>query len=229
MDSWEVASREALLKERLLTGCVPKFLRRFSRIDIGIKADDGKVIKAEYYVSPAYLSIGNSSGFLRVPLTPQTAQDIASHYRCFLPTKKNVDDIYAAAKIKLQPIPLTEKRETFGTFVEHHKLIERQRNDRKELIAGIKKDVVISSAVAKDPRPNRVAIYGWHKSDGSPIQPLYTGYVDWFVDYSHGIRLVYEMIRVAGKWMHYREILNDPLLKRLLCDEEACDVYEYSE
>ena len=26
--------------------------------------------------------------------------------------------------------------------------------------------------------------------DGKPIQPLYTGHVNWYVDYSHGVRLV---------------------------------------
>ncbi|WP_257666778.1 hypothetical protein [Parapedobacter tibetensis] len=57
VDALGDVSREALLKERLLAGYVPKFLRRFSRIDVSIKADNGKLIKAQYYVSPDYLSI----------------------------------------------------------------------------------------------------------------------------------------------------------------------------
>jgi len=44
-----------------------------------------------------------------------------------------------------------------------------------------------------------VAIYGWHKLDGKPIQPLYTGHVDWYVDYSHGIRLVSRTIYIDNK------------------------------
>ena len=39
-------------------------------------------------------------------------------------------------------------------------------------------------------RPNRVAIYGWHYLNGQPIQPTYAGHVDWYIDYSHGIRPV---------------------------------------
>jgi hypothetical protein len=41
------------------------------------------------------------------------------------------------------------------------------------LIAGIQKDVVISGKISRDPKPDRVAIYGWHKLDGIPFN-LYT-------------------------------------------------------
>ncbi len=76
-------------------------------------------------------------------------------------------------------------------------------------------------------KKDRVAIYGWHKLDGLPIQPLYTGHVNWYVDYSHGIRLVYETVWVNGKAMNYKEVLKDPQLKKLICDEEWCNVYRY--
>jgi hypothetical protein len=109
----------------------------------------------------------------------------------------------------------------------HHLIVEGQRKGRKGLIAGIKKDVVISSKVSRDTRPDREAIYGWHKPDGKPIQPLYTGHINWWVDYSHGIRLVYRHIKVNGKWMDYTAVLKDPVLQRLLCDEEFCDFYKY--
>jgi hypothetical protein len=72
-----------------------------------------------------------------------------------------------------------------------------------------------------------VAIYGWHQPNGKPIQPLYTGHVNWYVDYSHGIRLIYRKIKVNGKWMDYTEVLKDNRLKKLLCDEEDCSFYRY--
>lgn len=37
--------------------------------------------------------------------------------------------------------------------------------------------------IIMDLKTNRVTIYGWHKLDGKPIQPLFTGHVDWYVDY----------------------------------------------
>jgi hypothetical protein len=111
---------------------------------------------------------------------------------------------------------------------QHHLIIEGQRKGRKGLIAGIQKDVVISGKISRDTRPQRVAIYGWHKLDGKPIQPLYTGHIYWWVDYSQGIRLVYRKIKVNGKWMDYTEVLKDPVLQKLLCDEEFCDFYRYN-
>ena len=96
------------------------------------------------------------------------------------------------------------------------------------MIAGIQKDVVISGNISRDKRPDRVAIYGWHKLDGKPIQPLYTGHINWWVDYSQCIRLVYRKIKVEGKWVDYTDVLKDNTLRRLLCDEEFCDFYRYN-
>jgi len=138
-----------------------------------------------------------------------------------------VNDIYAQAKVKLEPVPLFAFRDSSIIFWHHHLIIEGQRKGREGLIAGIKKDVVISDKLTRDPKKDRVAIYGWHKPDGNPIQPLYTGHVNWYVDYSHGIRLVSRKIKVNGKWMDYTDVMKDPVLKKLLCDEDACDVTRY--
>jgi UDP-galactopyranose mutase len=118
-------------------------------------------------------------------------------------------------------------RDSTPTFFQHHLIIEGQRKGREGLIAGIKKDVVISDKLTREAKKNRVAIYGWHKLDGKPIQPLYTGHVDWYVDYSHGIRLIYRTIWIDGKHMDYIDVMKHPVYKRLLCDEDACDVYRY--
>lgn len=118
-------------------------------------------------------------------------------------------------------------RDSTGTMYQHHLIIEGQRKLRKGLIAGIKKDVVISEKIVKDSKQNRVAIYGWHKLDGTAIQPLYTGHVNWYVDYSYGIRLIYRTIYVNGNPMDYIDVLKDKELKKLLCDEDDCDFYSY--
>ena len=54
-----------------------------------------------------------------------------------------------------------------------------------------------------------------------------TGHVYWWVDYSQGIRLVYRYIKVNHKWMDYTDVLKNPVLKKLICDEEYCDFYKY--
>ena len=138
-----------------------------------------------------------------------------------------VDDIYNTAKIKLEPVPMYAFRDSTPTMWHHHLIIEGQRKGKKGLIGGIQKDVVISGKISRDPKMERVAIYGWHKLDGKPIQPLYTGHIYWWVDYSQGIRLVYRKIKVGRKWMDYTDVLNDPVLKDLLCDEQWCDFFRY--
>ena len=220
--------REPIIEKEILSGNIPSFLKKFIAVKTSIlDSATGKTIYASYYVSPDYLSVGNDKDWARVPLTPMMAQRIADSLHCFLPTAKMVNDIYAAATVKLEPVPLYASRDSAIVFWHHHLIIEGQRQGRKGLIAGIKKDVVISGKVSRDSRPSRVAIYGWHKSDGKAIQPLYTGHVNWYVDYSHGIRFVYRFIRVNDHWMDYVDVLAHPVYKKLLCDEEWCDFIRY--
>ena len=220
--------RDTFIVKEILSGNLPSFLKKLVPIKVTIKVNNN-IIRATYYVTPDYLSIGSDEDFARVPMTPMAAQKIADSLNCFLPTRKIVDDIYATAKIKLEPVPLLAFRDSALIFWHHNLIIEGQRKGRKGLIAGIKKDLVISGKISRDARLNREAIYGWHKMDGKAIQPLYTGHVNWWVDYSHGIRLVYRTIFVDGKAMNYIDVLKDPILQKLICDEEDCDFYRYSD
>lgn len=223
------AARDSFVVKEILAGNVPAFLKKFAAVNISIiDSSTGKAVKATYYVSPDYLSLGTDDDWARINITPNAAQKIADSFHCFLPTKKMVDDIYKAAKVKLEPVPMYAFRDSTPTMWHHHLIVEGQRKGRKGLIAGIQKDVVISGKVSRDKRPDRVAIYGWHKSDGKPIQPLYTGHINWWVDYSQGIRLVYRKIKVEGKWMDYIDVLKHPVLQKLLCDEAFCDFYRYN-
>lgn len=207
--------REPLIEKEILEGNVPSFFKKFARINVNmIDSASGRKIAAYYFVSPDYLAVGSNNDWARVPLTPMTAQRIADSLQCFLPTRKMVDDIYRQATVKLEPVPLFAFRDSAITFWHHHLIIEGQRKSKKGLIAGIKKDVVMSEKTVF----NRVAIYGWHKLDGKPIQPLYTGHVNWYVDYSHGIRLVYKKINVEGRWMNYQDVLQHSVYRKLLAD-----------
>ena len=220
--------RDSLALAEILSGNIPAFLKKLVAVHVSV-ADSvtGKPVEAVYYVMPDYLAIGSEKDWARIPLTPMAAQAVADSLGCFLPTRKMVNDIYVAARVKLDPVPMYIFRDSTITMWQHHLIIEGQRNGRKGLIAGIKKDVVISDKILRDPKPSRVAIYGWHTMDGKPIQPLYTGHVNWYEDYSHGIRLVYRKIKVDGRWMDYTDVLKDPVLKKLLCDEQVCDCYRY--
>jgi hypothetical protein len=219
--------RDSLAKIEILSGNIPSFLRKFVRIQTSITDSAGTIISANYFVAPDYLSIGTDDDWARIPLTPMAAQVIADSFHCFLPTRKMVNDIYEQAVVKLAPVPMYAFRDSSVTMWQHHLIIEGQRKGRKGLIAGIKKDLVLSGKITRDAKPDREAIYGWHTLDGKPIQPLYSGHINWWVDYSHGTRLVYRTIWVNGKALDYISVMKDPLLQKLLCDEKWCDFFRY--
>ncbi len=54
---------------------------------------------------------------------------------------------------------------------------------------------------------------------GKPIQPVYTGHVDWYVDYSHGVRLINNNILINNVPMLFSDVLKDPVLYKLFSDE----------
>ena len=178
---------------------------------------------------PDYLAVGSDDDFVRLPLTPQSAQKIADAFGCTLPTRKMVDAIDAAAEVRLEPRPLTENREGATTFLEHHKIIEDQRKGRElgQLVTGIKKDVVLTPRIFE--RPERLAIYGWRKLDGEPIQPLTIVHWNKYVDYSHGARLVNRLMVVDGQPVDVTAVLEDPSRCAIVSDEGAMKPVRYPE
>ena len=211
--------REAAIVKEFLAGNVPSFLRRFKSVRVKGQGADCATHQAVFDVMPDYLAIGSDKDFVRVPMNPMSAQRIASAFACSLPTRKLVDEIDKHADVLLAPRPLTEQREAVTTFLQHHGIIERQRAGKRLglLVAGIKKDVVISNRLLE--RPDRVAIYGWRKPDGKPIQNLTIVHVDWYVDYSHGARLVKQRLLVDGQSTTLAELLRDPDRCFLVSDE----------
>ncbi|MES2464077.1 MAG: hypothetical protein V4671_26185 [Armatimonadota bacterium] len=213
------ADREEKLFQEIRRGNIPNFLRTFHTIDFSLTTAEGKTQKVVIEVMPDYLAVGNDQDYVRAPMTPMTAQKIADAFDCVLPTRKIVDAIYQKASVKREPLPLTEDREAAKTFAQHNAIIEAQRKGTPvgALVAGIKKDVVLTNRLGE--KPNRVAIYGWHKPGGTPIQPLTIVHKETYVDYSHGIRLIRRTALVDGKPRDIRDILRDPVLFAALSDE----------
>jgi hypothetical protein len=228
-----VYERDSMAMKSILNGNIPPFFKRFEKVIITTKTKTGVIVTAILYVSRDYLSVGVEDDWARIPLMPKTAQSIANTFDCFLPTPKIVDEIYKQSSLKLEPLPLVSARDSSATFLQHHQMIEAQRQGRTGLTAGIKKDIVIADKLLQYPKKDRVAIYGWHKLDGKPIQPLYTGHVDWYVDYSHGVRLISRKIKIksSGKLfarrLDYKDVLKDPELKGLLSDDTTPGFYAY--
>jgi hypothetical protein len=211
-----LAAREEKVLAEVIAGNVPTFLQKL--VPVSVSAG---TVKATYFVAPDYLAIGSDDDFFLTPLTPLTAQVIADRLDCVLPTPKMVDDIYANATVTLAPAPIapTPAMTTVAVFLRHNEIVRAARGDRPPgpLVAGHKKDVVIANKLFAT--PGKVAIYGWHKPDGKPIQPLYTGHTTSWVDYSHGIRLVSRRMKVNGVATTIDAVLADPERAPLLSNE----------
>jgi hypothetical protein len=219
--------REAAIRRELLAGNVPSFLRTLRTVTLAAAGADSVKHTVSYDVMPDYLAIGSDADYVRMPMSPHTAQAFCDAFGFVLPTRKMANDIWAAATTRVEPRPLTQEREASLTFLQHHRIIEEQLKDAKRpsFVAGIKKDVVVTPRLQE--RPDRVAIYGWHYTTGAPIQPLYTGHVDWYVDYSHGVRPVRRAMIVDGKPLPFEKILTDVNLLHLLSDEGPIAVPRY--
>jgi hypothetical protein len=214
--------REAAIHREIISGNFPDVLRRFKSVtirDTMSAKDPNRQNTATIEVMPDYLAIGSDHDFVRIPMTPQTAQRIADAFGCVLPTRKMVDAIDDQAELHLAPRALTRERESAATFLEHHRIIERQRAGKPLglLVAGIKKDIVITPRLFE--RPGRLAIYGWRQLDGRPIQPLTIVHRNRYVDYSHGARLVRNSIAIEGKTEKLTDLLGDPQRCGFVSDE----------
>ncbi len=220
------AERENRILKELSSGNIPAFLRNETEIIFSANDATGKLHNIILYVLPDYLSVGSNDDFCRLPMGPIAAQKLADKFGAIMPTRKIVDLLYRKAKVKISPIPYApvgNQNELVEQFIRHNNDIEAKRiaNGGKlgELIGGIKKDVVISNKIIDPSRPNHVVIYGWHKLDGNAIQPLSNIHGDYYVDYSHGIRLISNKIIFDESETTLTEILKDPVLYKTLSDE----------
>lgn len=217
--------REEMIIHQVLAGNVPTFLRQPRRVTIA--GGDG-VTEVAIFVTPDYLAIGSDSDYARIPVTGATALFLARYLGCYMPTPKMVDAIYEAADVHFRPKGLKMSRYGQGTlgYMAHRRYLWQFESVSDALSAGQKKDIVVTGQLFKRPKPARVAIYGWHQPDYKPIQPLSLVHHQHYVDYSHGLRLIYEQVEVAGQRMPLREALADRKLARLLSREaHIAEVY----
>lgn len=201
-------SRDNAIINELARGNMPGFLKDLQSVVIRGQDARGADTEIVICVTPDYLALGSDSDFVRVPLGLPAAASIAKRFGMTLPTSRMVDAVYAQANVKLSPKPMQAGPQMSSTnyFLRHNATIEGQRQGRRGLISGHKKDVVIASRMASN--PGRVAIYGWHRSRGNPIQPVSTVHGASYADYSHGIRLVSKTAYLNGRAVSLDELLS---------------------
>lgn len=152
------------------------------------------------FVANDYYMFSGPKGKVRLPVSGPQADFLLRKFNMLMPTKDLVDATWEQADIKLDPILLAPDSAmiTSVAFDRHSSLIDEQLEDyisENVLIAGHKKDLVWPK------KTGRVAIYGWHRRSGKPIQPYSNVHYEDYRDYSHGLRFVYPMAKeiVKGK------------------------------
>jgi hypothetical protein len=219
-------NRENAVFSEIMSGNIPDFLRNMVEVST-TRIINGTGYTLQYYVLPDYLALGSDDDYFIMPMTPMLAQRLCNALHCSLPTRRMVDQIWQAAPLRLSPLPIPpgDQMTTIPVMYEHHIMVLEQRQDSFEthpqgtLVAGHKKDVIVSNHIHNQPPPGRVVIYGWHYPDGSPIQPVYSGHSETYADYSHGIRAVRDTVLINGEPANIRYILGHPDLHVLLSDD----------
>lgn len=215
--------RERAILDQLLNGNLPAFLRKLAPVKLEHRNASGKALAATIFVMPEYLAIGGDSDFLRIPMNLHTAIAVADRFGFLLPTRKMVDAIYSqcVSRFTPQPLPAGPRMTSTDYYQMHNAMIDQQSRARGfaagALAAGHKKDVVLSNRLIA--RPGQIAIYGWHRAIGDPIQPLSTVHGAGYADYSHGIRLVSRLALVEGGLRPVTDILLDEAFANVLSDE----------
>jgi len=222
------AERDLATRAELLSGNLPRFLTQLKPVTLRGQLAGGETVAVTLCVAPDYLAIGSDNDFVRVPMGLAAAVTVADRLGFVLPTPRMVDAIYRQAEAQLvpQPMPAGPQMRSTDFFLRHNQTINEQRQTLHlplgALTAGDKKDLVMTNRLWTN--PERVAIYGWQKKDGKPIQPLSTVHGAHYADYSHGVRLVSNVAYVNGVARSIYDILKDPKLAAVLSSEGAIRV-----
>ncbi|WP_372841149.1 hypothetical protein [Phaeovulum sp.] len=216
-------ARDQLIAREVLSGNVPQFLRNLIPVSLSGTAATGKAVTITVCVTPDYVAVGDDDDFLRVPMGLPEAAQIADSLGFMLPTTRIVDAIFAQAALQLTPRPMQAGPQMTSTSYlrEHNTTIDNQilssNLSSGALVAGIKKDLVLTNALRR--APGQVAIYGWHQANGRPIQPLTTVHGQHYSDYSHGVRLVSQTAYLNGRAVALTDLLEDPSYAQILSSE----------
>lgn len=221
------SARESHIIQELAAGNIPDFLKNLTAITVSNSA--GRVT---YYVMTDYISIGSEQDYVRIPMTPISAQIIADAYGCILPTRKMVNDIWKNSVVKLPPKPIPPDSQMGSTkrYADHNAMVQKQlvSTSFDALLSGHKKDVVLTNKLFPNNPNKRVAIYGWIQLNGVAIQGLNpTSHESTYADYSHGIRYVSRKVLVNDEVKDILDVLKDSQLSSLLSDEGILNFVRY--
>lgn len=219
LDFWQFEDRTV---EAILAGDVPDSLRFFKQIRyerLGHTVD--------FWTLPDYLAIGTNDDFIRMPMGIISSKKVAAALGCTLPTTFLVDRINDVAQGALDIFPfrpLGSRNQQPIVFQDHNNALKALYKAKGyhfgQFISGLKKDLVLTWYQDRIPAyAKNIAIYGWHHPDGHPQQPLFLRHGNFYSDYSHGTRLIWNEILIDGQPYALDKVMRDPILFRLVSDE----------
>lgn len=203
-------SRHCSILENMSSGNIPDHLRNLVPVRMG---------EVTICVMPDYMSFGTDSDSVRAPLGRDQAVELARDMGFMLPTNQMVDQICAQSNVRLSPSPMTPGPSMTSTdyFVRHDSTIDRQvaqAGGRPGQLTGCHKKDLVSNGAGN---PSALPFYGWHRSNGSPIQNFSTGaHGSSYADYSHGVRLVSQVAFVNGQPVSLSSLLSNPAYQQSL-------------
>ena len=150
---------------------------------ISVKKPDGSTVT--YKVMPDYITVDG----MRVPMSGNTAQQVADHFGLSLPSAQMAQDIHNHADVKVAAQPLSGTGTTIGGVhyspddvvrnkgvgyapfaVSYNERINQQLTDKGfnpgsgQIVSGFAKDIVAP------PKSGKLGLYGLYDNKGKPIQ-----------------------------------------------------------
>lgn len=183
-------------------------------------------------------AVGEPGDYVRLPLSPERAQEIANHQGWMLETPLIAYTGWRACDLKLQRQAMVpNKGADLAQIAEHSRLIDNQIAGRPGSVAGHKKSVVVGNLY----QPGKVLIFGWYKpepdvfDDKTPLtnperqprQPYSNVHGSFYLDYSHGIRFVGGTMNVNGQELLTADVMQHPQLSALVSHEGPLRMVRY--
>jgi hypothetical protein len=232
------AAREDAIAREITSGNVPSFIWGWK--DVVARDRDPRAV---YLVTPDVLAIGSDDDFVRMPMDAITAQRVADHHGCLLPTRKMVNQIFEQADAQLVAItkqynwPAAKRTDAepdrsirgsvMAGYLAHHREIEVKLagHARTQLVAGHKKEVIIGPRM--EAHPDKLYFCGFHDpTRRGPNNP--NGFIQMgsgpsvhharFADYAQGVRLVNPYMTIDGEPKLVAEVLKNRTLAPLISD-----------
>jgi hypothetical protein len=137
-------------------------------VTLDLSTPDG-AHRAKVRVRSDYLAVGTPQDYVRLPLTPRTAQTICNMRGSMLPTPWLAYQAWKQAPVRLDPTPMAPNAgANLRQYEAHSRAIDAQlkalARAPEQLVRGHKKEVV----VANIPSAGKVLIFAWYKAHNGP-------------------------------------------------------------